>query len=373
MGKTFTSESVRKGHPDKLCDQICDAILDDIIAKDPKARVAVEASATRGLIDIHGEITTECYCPFDTIAREIIRSIGYTNPEFGLDYRSVGIINVIQAQSPEISAGINGLGGREQGAGDQGMMFGYVCKETPELMPFPIMKAHELVRLTDEKMKLKEFIRPDGKSQVSAEYINGKVSRVEAVVMAVQHEPSISREELEAYLKENVILPALGEWIDSNTKIIVNGAGSFTLGGPEVDSGAVGRKIMVDTYGSYVSHGGGAFSGKDPSKVDRTGAYYARYAAKNIVAAGIAERLMMQVAYAIGVAKPVSIFVDAFGTSKFSESEIENIIRQNFDFRPKAMIEELDLLKPRYLAAAAYGHFGRSGEIFTWEKIKELK
>jgi S-adenosylmethionine synthetase len=374
MKKLFTSESVRKGHPDKLCDQICDAILDDIISKDPKARVAVEASATRGLIDIHGEITTECYSPFEDITRKLIRKTGYKNPDFGLDYRAAGVINSVHMQSPEISAGVDEAGDKKQGAGDQGMMFGYACSETPELMPFPIMKAHALAKAIDDKMLFRDsIIRPDGKTQVTAEYSNGKVSRIEAIVLAVQHDPVIKREELLWFLNENVVNPLLKEWIDKSTKIILNGTGLFTIGGPEADSGAVGRKIMVDTYGGYVQHGGGAFSGKDPSKVDRSGAYYARYAAKSLVAAGISDRIMIQVAYAIGVAEPVSILVDSFRSSKYSPAQIQRIIKNNFDFRPGAIIEELDLLKPRYLATAAYGHFGRNEESFTWEKAKVLK
>lgn len=394
MGFKFSSESVRRGHPDKVCDQIVDKCLDDILSKDSNARVAIEASAGKGLILVHGEVTTTCYCDVEGLAREVIKEIGYTNPDYGLDYRTVGIITNIHNQSPDIAMGVNK--DNDLGAGDQGMMFGFACKETPELMPLPIILAHALVKRVDycmsfskdpvmqvylktlEKYKnlgeVIEGLRPDGKAQVTVEYDdNENPKRISAVVLAVQHDPSWSQEDLKLELVNKVINPVLQDYIDKDTKIIINGTGAFVKGGPEADSGAIGRKIMVDTYGSYVSHGGGAFSGKDPTKVDRTGAYYARYVAKNLVANGVADKILIQVAYAIGQSEPVSLYVNDFGTSKFSREKIESIIKNNFDFRVKAMIEELDLLKPRFYKTSYYGHFGREEEEFTWERIKELK
>ena len=355
----FTSESVTEGHPDKICDQISDAILDEILTHDPDARVACETCASTGLVHIMGEITTNCYVDFQKIVREVVADIGYTRAKFGFDADTCAVISNIDGQSPDIALGTNDEVG---GAGDQGMMFGYACDETPELMPMPISLAHKLAKKLTEVRKSGEldYLRPDGKSQVTVEYVNGKPLRVDTVVISTQHHPAIDQKQIEADIIEHVIKPVIpSQLITTKPRILVNPTGRFVMGGPQADSGLTGRKIIVDTYGGAVPHGGGAFSGKDPTKVDRSGAYMARYAAKNVVAAGLADACQIQVAYAIGVAKPVSIMVETFGTGKIKDEEITQLLRENFDFRPAAIIRDLDLRKPQYRRLAAYGHMGR--------------
>jgi len=377
----FTSESVTEGHPDKICDQISDSILDDLLRQDPKSRVACETLTTTGLVLIAGEITTLGYCDFQKLVRNTVRDIGYTKAEYGFDYKTCCVISSIHEQSPDISLGVTETAGHEQGAGDQGLMFGYACRETEELMPLPITLAHKLVRRLAEvrKDKTLSYLRPDGKSQVTVEYEGNVPKRVEAIVIAAQHNDKVRMEDLREDIKREVIgkvIPA--EFIDDQTwkKVFINGTGRFEIGGPLGDTGITGRKIIVDTYGGVGSHGGGAFSGKDPSKVDRSGSYTARYVAKNLVAAGLANRLEVQLAYAIGVAEPVSVMVDSFGTSRVSEDKIKELIRSHFNLTPKGMIAYLDLLRPIYRKTAAYGHFGRTEPEFTWErtdKAAELK
>ncbi len=376
MGMTeylFTSESVTEGHPDKVADQISDAILDAIIGQDPKARVACETLVTTGLAMIAGEITTEARIDYPKIVRETIKEIGYNESAMGFDWETCGVITSINRQSPDISVGVTEGEGlyKEQGAGDQGLMFGYACKETPEFMPMTIIYAHKLTKKLSEVRKngKLDYLRPDGKSQVTIEYINNKPVRVDAVVISSQHKESVSHATLTEGIIEEVvkqIIPA--GLLDKNTKYYINPTGRFVVGGPMGDCGLTGRKIIVDTYGGHGSHGGGAFSGKDPSKVDRSASYMGRYVAKNIVAAGLAEECEVQLAYAIGIAEPVSVMIDTFGTGKIPTNRIAEIVKETFDMRPKGIIKTLDLLRPIYKKTAAYGHFGRMEPEFTWER-----
>lgn len=368
----FTSESVTDGHPDKVCDQISDAILDSLIKQDPDSRVAVETLTTTGLIIVAGEVTTKGYIDVQGAARGVLKRIGYDRPEYGFNYDDCSVLVSLHEQSPDISQGVTeGQGDdKDQGAGDQGLMFGYATNETPEYLPLPISLAHKITMRLSEARKKGEvkWLRPDGKSQVTVEYDNGTPKRIDSVVVAAHHSPEADMEELRKEIREKVILPVCGEWTDGNTRYYINATGRFEKGGPPADTGLTGRKIIVDTYGGHGSHGGGCFSGKDPSKVDRSASYMARYIAKNIVAAGLADKCEIQLAYCIGIAKPMSILVNTFGTSKVPEEKIEELIKKNFDLRPKSIIEYLKLKRPIFEKTAAFGHFGRNDPDFTWEK-----
>jgi len=362
----FTSESVTEGHPDKIADQISDAVLDEVMKQDPKGRVACETLVTTGLAVVAGEITTTAHIDYDDLVRSTIRGVGYDRAKFGYDSETCAVLCTVKRQSPDIAMGVD-----TGGAGDQGLMFGFACDETPELMPMPIQLAHQLTFKLSEVRKSKkvDFLRPDGKSQVTIEYRNGKPFRVDAVVISTQHSETVSNDDLRNAVLEYVIKPVVPvAMLDKNTKYYINPTGRFVIGGPMGDAGLTGRKIIVDTYGGYSRHGGGAFSGKDPSKVDRSACYMARYIAKNVVAAGLATKAEVQLAYAIGVAEPVSVMVDSFGTATVPEEKITEVVRETFQLTPKAIIETLDLRRPIYKETAAYGHFGRKGAGFTWEK-----
>lgn len=370
-GFLFTSESVTEGHPDKIADQISDAVLDAALAEDPTSRVACETLITTGLVVMAGEITTKAHVDYGKVARETIRNIGYTRGKYGFDCDTCSVLSAIDRQSPDIAMGVD-----TGGAGDQGLMFGFACNETPELMPLPIQLAHLLARRLSEVRKSGDlpYLRPDGKSQVTIEYRDGRPFRASAIVISSQHADNVTNEQLRAEIEEKVIRSTVSsELMDGDTKIHINPTGRFVTGGPQGDAGLTGRKIIVDTYGGYAPHGGGAFSGKDPTKVDRSAAYMARYVAKNIVAAGLADRCLVQLAYAIGVAEPVSVMVDTKGTGRISENALANLVRNNFDLTPRGIIEELDLRRPIYHATAAYGHFGRDEDGFSWETANKAE
>ncbi len=379
MKKLFTSESVTEGHPDKICDQISDAVLDAILAKDPQARVACESIATTGMVLVMGEISTQCYVPIEKIARDTIIEIGYDKPEYGFDGNSCAVLLSVDEQSPDIAMGVNDAletrapGRFDIGAGGQGMMFGYACDETPEFMPLPIYEAHRLTRrlAAVRKAGTLPYLRPDGKAQVTVEYDeNNQPVRIDTVVLSTQHSEGVSHEQIERDMIEHVIRPAISaHMLDENTKYYINPTGRFVVGGPQGDSGLTGRKIIVDTYGGMGRHGGGAFSGKDPTKVDRSAAYALRHAAKNVVAAGLAKRCEIGAAYAIGVAHPVSITVDTFGTGAMPDAAIADLVARTFDMRPTAIIERLDLRRPIYRQVASYGHFGRDDLDLSWERL----
>ncbi|MCY0879213.1 MAG: methionine adenosyltransferase [Firmicutes bacterium] len=383
----FTSESVTEGHPDKVADQISDAILDNLLERDPDARVAAETVVTTGLALVVGEISTDCYVDIPKVVRDTIREIGYTRAKMGFDADTVAVLTSIDEQSPDIAQGVDYAlearvgpsNPREQiGAGDQGMVFGFACRETPELMPLPIALAHRLARRLAEVRKNEQvpFLWPDGKTQVTVRYEDGRPVSLDTVLVSAQHQPDVTAEQLKDAIIEEVLLPVLGQWITKSTRILVNPTGRFVIGGPHGDSGLTGRKIIVDTYGGYARHGGGAFSGKDPTKVDRSGSYAARWVAKNLVAAGLAERVEIQVAYAIGVARPLSIMVDSFGTGVMPDDQLAALVNEVFDLRPRAIIEDLDLRRPIYRQTATYGHFGRTDIDLPWEavnRVEELK
>jgi S-adenosylmethionine synthetase len=366
----FTSESVTEGHPDKICDQISDAILDEFLKQDPDSRVAIETMTTTGIVVVAGEVTSKAKFDIQDVVRKTIREIGYDNPAYGFDADSCSVLVSLHSQSPDISQGVSSTENKEQGAGDQGLMFGYATNETEELMPMPIILAHKLTKRLADARKSKEipWARPDGKSQVTVEYEDGKPTRLEAIVISTQHSPDVDNGQIKKEIIEKVIKPVCGKFWHDKIKVHVNPTGRFVIGGPPGDAGLTGRKIIVDTYGGMGRHGGGAFSGKDPSKVDRSACYMSRYIAKNIVAAGLADRCEVQVAYAIGVAEPVSLMVSTFGTSKIPEEQIENLVRKHFDMRPAAIISQLKLKRPIYRKTASYGHFGRNEPEFSWEQ-----
>ena len=371
MKSIFTSESVTEGHPDKVADQVSDAILDAVLTDDPMGRVACETLVTTGICIVAGEITTKTYVDVPKLVRSVIHDIGYTDAAFGFDAKTCAVVNMIQSQSPDIAMGVD-----TGGAGDQGLMFGFACNETPELMPLPIMMAHKLGQRLSESRRSKElrYLRPDGKTQVSVEYVDGKPKRIDAVVVSTQHDDDVSTEQIRLQVKKYIIDPVIpSNMVDSQTKYHINPTGRFVIGGPHGDTGLTGRKIIVDTYGGMGRHGGGAFSGKDPTKVDRSACYMARYVAKNIVAAGLASRVEVQLAYAIGVAEPVSVMVNSFGTGKVEDERLSEIVRETFSLTPAGMIKQLNLRRPVYRKTAAFGHFGRTGEGFTWEATDKVE
>lgn len=371
----FTSESITEGHPDKICDQISDAMLDAVIKEDKYSRVGCETLAGMGYVIVGGEITTSTWVNVHDLVRRVIKNIGYDNPKYGFDYRTLAIFNAINEQSPDIARGVKKTGTKNQGAGDQGMMTGFACKETKELMPLPIVLAHKLTRRLAEvrKKRILPYLRPDGKSQVTIEYWDGKPKRVDSVVIAAQHDPDVSSKKLKSDIIKKVIIPVCKKYLDKKTRYYINYTGRFVIGGPAADVGMTGRKIIVDTYGGMVASGGGAMSGKDPTKVDRSGAYMARYIVKNIVAAGLADKCELQIAYAIGGVNPLSININTFGTGKISEEKLIRIIPKVFDLSPGGIIKELDLLRPIFQKTACYGHFGRKDPDFTWEKTDKVK
>jgi len=373
----FTSESVTEGHPDKLCDQVSDAILDELLKQDPKSRVAIETLTTTGLIVVAGEVTTKGYVDIQDLVRGVVRDIGYNKPEYGFDSDQCSVLVSLHGQSPDISQGVTEGEGlhKEQGAGDQGSVFGYACNETKELMPLPIQLAHKLTERLAEARKKDEvkWLRPDGKSQVTVEYENGKPKRVDTIVVSAQHDPDVSYDEIRGTIISRIISPVCGEWIDEQTKYYINSTGKFVVGGPPGDTGLTGRKIIVDSYGGYIPHGGGAYSGKDASKVDRSASYMARYIAKNVVAAGLAESCEVQLAYAIGIADPISVYINTYGTGKIPDEEISKLVRKYFRLKPKEIIEELKLLRPIFRKTASYGHFGRNDPDFTWENTDKAE
>ncbi len=371
----FTSESVTEGHPDKVCDQISDAIYDAMLKQDPKAHAGIECFATTGLVMVGGEARTRAYVDIQEIVRNTLKRIGYDKPEYGFCYKDIGVISTLHEQSPDIAQGVDGTGeSKEQGAGDQGLMFGFACDETPELMPLPISLAHKLAKRLSEVRKdgTLAYLRPDGKSQVSIEYVDGKPTRVMAVVIAAHHSENVEMKKLRADITKHVIQPVLGKLLTDETKMFINSTGKFVIGGPPADAGLTGRKIIVDTYGGSAPHGGGCFSGKCVTKVDRSAAYAARYMAKHVVAAGLAKKCLIQLAYSIGVAKPVSIMVDTYGTGVKSDEEIEQLVEKHFPVKPADIIRVLDLEHPIYEKTAAYGHFGRTDVEFPWEKLDKV-
>ena len=377
MAKKFflSSESVASGHPDKLCDQIADAVLDAIIKDDKYARVACEVFASKGYVIVGGEVTTKTWVDINNLVREVVRDIGYTKPEYGFDYRTIAILNTISGQSPDIARGVKKTASKKQGAGDQGSSVGYACNETPEFMPLPILLAHKLVRKLAEvrEKNILPFLRPDGKSQVTLEYQNGKPKRLDNVIIAAQHSPDVSRRKLIEGIIEKVIKPVCKKYLDKKTRYYINNTGRFVIGGPVSDTGMTGRKNVVDAYGPQIPIGGGSFSGKDPTKVDRSGAYMARYIAKNIVASGLAEKCLVRISYVIGGANPTEFGVDTFGTGKIPEEKLLKIIPKIFDLTPGGIIKQLNLLRPIYRKTACFGHFGREDPDFTWERTDRVK